>query len=515
MKISELIDYNKGADDPEITGITSDSRKVRPGFLFAALPGTHFDGRTFIAQALDNGARAVLAPSGTTLPADYDGQAVLAEADNPRRALALAAARFYKTQPRFIAAVTGTNGKTSVADFTCQLWQACGVKAASLGTLGLRGAGAAGDQKAVQGASMTTPDPVALHETLSALAQGGTDHLALEASSHGLDQSRLDGVKVSAAAFTNLSRDHLDYHHDMAAYLAAKARLFSDILQEGGTAVLNADVPEYAPLRDIAVQRGLRVLSYGQSAGADLQLLKRTPQPDGQALSLRLCGQDYQIMLPLVGAFQAMNALCALGLVLAEGTYDLAVLAGALEGLSGVPGRLQLVPGHPAGGIYIDYAHTPDALENILGALRPHTKGRLICLVGCGGDRDPGKRPLMGALAAQLSDLAVITDDNPRSEDPAAIRAAMMAGAAESLAKTADADVQEIGDRRAAIRHAVSVMVPGDVLVIAGKGHEQGQIIGDQILPFDDAAEARAAMAELNIQSMENFTEVTKEGLGS
>lgn len=477
MRLSALIDgYNK-ADDPEIAGLTSDSRQVKPGYLFAALPGNRADGRQFIAMAVENGAAAVLAIPGT----DVAG-AVLAAADNPRAALAQAAARFYARQPDHVVAVTGTNGKTSTVYFTQQLWEALGIKAASLGTLGMRGAGV------TAGGSMTTPDPIALHSQMAELAAAGFDHVAMEASSHGLAQYRLDALRVSAAGFTNLTRDHLDYHPTMEDYLAAKARLFNAVLGSDGTAVLNADVPEYDVLK--AAVRG-RVLSYG--VGGDIKMISRKPLPQGQALVLAVAGKDYELTLPLVGAFQAMNALCALGLVMAEAPDDTVRtdrLVAALADLRGAPGRLQFVPGHPAGAaVYVDYAHTPDALENVLGALRPHVAGRLVCVFGCGGDRDPGKRPIMGRIAAAMADIAIVTDDNPRSEDAATIRAAVMAGA--------DGRAREVGDRRKAIGEAVSMLAAGDILVIAGKGHEQGQIIGSRVEPFDDVAEAQDAIAHL------------------
>jgi len=482
MKLSALVENLagfSGNDDPEITGLSADSRAVRAGFLFCALPGSRTDGAKFIEDALYHGAVAVLAPPGVELPPG--AEAILLESENPRHTLSLLAARFYARQPDMIAAVTGTNGKTSVADFTRQIWAARGIKAASLGTLGLRGPSSLDRKMTV---SMTTPDPVALHAVLADLSAAGIDHLALEASSHGLHQHRLDGVLVRAAGFTNLSRDHLDYHPDMESYFAAKLHLFSAVLADEGTAVLNADIPEYPAMRQMVLARGLRLLSYGYQ-GEDIRITSRETAPEGQALRLNVYGHEINLTLKLVGEFQVMNALCALGLVLAGNDDDPVGTAALLAELEGVPGRLQLVPGHPGGAVYVDYAHTPDALENILNALRPHTKGRLICLIGCGGDRDSGKRPVMGRVASELADLAVITDDNPRSEDPAAIRAAMMEGAPGAL---------EIAGRREAIMRAVAETKPGDVLVIAGKGHEQGQIIGDKVEPFDDVTEAKNAI---------------------
>jgi UDP-N-acetylmuramoyl-L-alanyl-D-glutamate--2,6-diaminopimelate ligase len=478
MKLSELAPGYAGTPDPEITALAADSRQVKRGALFAAMPGNRADGRAFIDMAAHNGAAAVLALPGTAVP---DGVVLVAD-ENPRRALADIAARYYKRQPAQIVAVTGTNGKTSTVYFTQQLWEALGVKAASLGTLGIRGTGVA------HGGSMTTPDPITLHAQLADLASSGFEHVAMEASSHGLAQHRLDALKLRAAGFTNLTRDHLDYHPTMEDYLAAKARLFTDVLADDGLAVINADIPEYAHLRSLC---RMRVLSFGRNG--DIKLVSREPLPQGQALTLAVAGKDYKFVLPLVGAFQAMNALCALGLVMAEAPDDVArndKLIDALSRLQGAPGRLQLVPGHAAGGaVYVDYAHTPDALENVIAALRPHTAGKLYCLFGCGGDRDPGKRPIMGRIAAEQADVAIVTDDNPRTEDAAKIRAAVMAGT--------NGKAREIGDRRKAIHEIVSLLRAGDVLVIAGKGHEQGQIIGDRVEPFDDVAEAADAIAHL------------------
>jgi UDP-N-acetylmuramoyl-L-alanyl-D-glutamate--2,6-diaminopimelate ligase len=393
----------------------------------------------------------------------------------------LIAARLFERQPRCIAAVTGTNGKTSVAGFTRQLWTGLGLAAGSLGTLGLDAAGVR------RSSNLTTPDPVQLHALLAELAAAGVDHLVLEASSHGLDQHRLDGVRLTAAAFTNLSRDHFDYHGSFAEYLAAKRRLFSELLPPEGVAVLNADQPEYAPLAEVCRGRGIAVLDYGRQA-ARLQLRAQTPDHEGQDIRFALDGEEHRVRLALVGRFQAANALAALGLAVACGAAPDAAVE-ALGGLRGVRGRLERVPGHPAGAqVFVDYAHTPDALAQALDALRPHAAGRLIALFGCGGDRDPGKRVAMGRIAAAQADRVFVTDDNPRSEDPALIRRAILAGCPGA---------REIGDRRAAIRAAVAGLDPGDVLLVAGKGHESGQIVSDRVLPFDDAAEVRAALAEL------------------
>jgi len=472
---SETVLKNAAGRDPEIAGLTADSRAVAPGFLFAALPGSKTDGRAFVGEALRNGASAVLAAPGLDLPAGIP----FVEAANPRRAFARAAARFAGPQPRTIAAVTGTSGKTSVASFARQLWTLAGRRAASLGTLGLVA------PHVERTGALTTADPVTLHRDLAELAAAGVDHVAMEASSHGLDQCRLDGVALAAAAFTNLSRDHLDYHPTMEAYFAAKRRLFDTLLPQGAVAVLNADVPEFADLARVAGARRQRVIAYGRE-GADLRLVAAEPLPQGQALAISAFGRAYHVTLKLAGAFQAMNALAAAGLVIGTGLSPHAVMA-ALAELDGVPGRLQLA-GTKANGaaVYVDYAHKPDALATVLKALRPHVTGRLWVVFGCGGDRDPGKRPMMGRIAAELADRTIVTDDNPRSEDAAAIRAQILSAAP---------DAAEVAPREDAIRQAVAGLDAGDVLVIAGKGHERGQIVGDKVFPFDDLEQARAALA--------------------
>ena len=457
--------------NPIITGVTCDSRKVGPGMLFAALEGAKADGRAFIAQAVKQGAAAILAAGGTQAET---GGAVLVTDDNPRRAYALAAAAFYQHQPAMMAAITGTNGKTSGVNFTRRIWQALGHRSAALGTLGIVADGWPNRP------GLTTPDPADLHAALAELAADGITHAAMEASSHGLDQYRLDGVRLQAAAFTNLTRDHLDYHGSMEAYLAAKLRLFSDLLPEGGVAVINADCPVAAQVAAAAGAR--RLIRFGR-AGAELALKDLRPDTHGQVLDLDVLGQAVTVRLPLAGSFQAANALTALGLVIGCGGNAQAA-APALETLEEIPGRLQKVADKNGAPIFVDYAHTPDALETVLNALRPHAQGRLLVVFGCGGDRDPGKRPQMGEIAARLADISIVTDDNPRSEDPTVIRAAILAAAPQAV---------EIADRRAAIAHAVSLLQPGDVLVVAGKGHESGQIVGAHTLPFDDATECRNA----------------------
>ena len=497
MKLTELISPTGDPDpapcpdaiaraplgDPEIVGLTADSREVKPGFLFAALRGAVRDGRAFARDAAANGAVAILTDDPAALALDSAARtriAIVTERD-PQRRLALLAARFYPRQPRVIAAVTGTNGKTSVAHFAREIWSALGLRAASLGTLGLvtpagRRAGA-----------LTTPDPVGLHRDLDRLAEEGIDHVAIEASSHGLAQFRLDGVKVAAAAFTNLTRDHLDYHGDMTAYRAAKDRLFTALLAPHGAAIINADSPEAGRLVALCRGRGHPVTAYGAAAAAELRLVAREPRPFGQRLEVELFGRRHELDLPLVGAFQAMNALAALGLVIAsDGGGDAAALdapLAVLPRLPGVPGRLQLVGQGPSGApVFVDYAHTPDALATVLTALRPHAEGRLAVVFGAGGDRDRGKRPLMGRVAAELADPVYVTDDNPRSENPAEIRRAILAAVPNAI---------EIGDRRQAIAAAIAALHRGDLLVIAGKGHETGQIVADTVLSFDDVLVAR------------------------
>ena len=464
--------------DPDVVGITADSRLVRPGWLFAALPGATVDGSSFVADAVGRGAAAVLGRPGLAVP----GGVPLVSSDNPRRDFALMAARFHAGQPRTIAAVTGTNGKTSVVAFTRQIWTRLGFEAASLGTLGLTA------PHATRPGSLTTPDPVALHEDLAALAAAGVDHLAMEASSHGLSQHRLDGVHVTAGAFTNLTRDHLDYHGTMDSYFAAKKRLFTDVMPPGGAAVLNADVPQFAELRSICRAAGHRIIGYGRH-GAELRLEQVIRSTHGQHLRLAVFGKPIEIDMKLVAEFQAMNALAALGLVLADGAAPEAAAA-LLATLEGVPGRLQQAAVRRNGAaVYVDYAHTPDALETILTALRPHATRRLVVVFGCGGNRDAGKRPQMGAIAQRLADRVIVTDDNPRNEDAALIRRQILA---------ACPDAREIGDRRAAIQAAVEGLADGDLLVIAGKGHERGQIVAGTVHPFDDLEVAREVVAALD-----------------
>ncbi len=477
MRLSELINGGQSSpEDIEILGLSADSREVRTGYLFAALNGRHARGIDYIPDAVKHGAVAVLAPPGTALPSAGSAVRILTDI-NPRRRLALMAARFYPEQPRTIAAITGTNGKTSVAVFTRQIWSHAGRSAASLGSLGIMAVGYS------QTLPHTTPEPISLHRALSELSRRGVDYLAMEASSHGLDQCRLDGVRAAAAAFTNLTRDHLDYHEGATAYFAAKRRLFDTIMPEGGTAVLNADAPEFDDLAEVCRQRRHEVIRYG-SRDADIRLRSIETSLTGQLLNLAVEGASHTVEAGLVGRFQASNIMAALGLALATGVPLRTALA-ALPALEGAPGRLQEVARHPTGApIFVDYAHTPDALETALSALRPHVTNRLVVLFGCGGDRDTGKRPMMGEIAARLADRVTVTDDNPRTEDAGAIRQQILA---------ACPDATEIGDRAEAIVAAVAALEQGDILLLAGKGHETGQIVGDEVIPFDDAAFARKA----------------------
>lgn len=461
-----------------IQGLTADSRVVARGMLFAALPGTMSDGADYIPEALDAGAAAVLMgkrelPDACPVP--------VIRVDDPRRVLALASARFYARQPRTVAAVTGTNGKTSVAVFLRQIWDSAGHKAASLGTIGLVSPG-----RTLIG-NLTTPDPVHLHEIMADLSGDDVTHLAIEASSHGLEQRRLDGVRLAAGAFTNLSRDHLDYHHTIEAYRAAKLRLFDTLLPKGAAAIADADHPEAEAVKRIAKDRELGFFSVG-TEGETLQLRSVTRMADGARLLLEAWGEQHYVVLPLVGHFQVANALVAAALAIATGVEAKTALS-ALSELKGASGRLEPVGSHRNGAkVFVDYAHTPDALANALAALRPHTDQRLVVVFGAGGDRDAGKRSLMGQAAASNSDQAIVTDDNPRNEDPGLIRKAVKEGAPDAL---------EIGDRRAAIREAVAALRPGDILLIAGKGHETGQEIGGEVHPFSDQDEALQALRDI------------------
>jgi len=460
--------------DPDIKGITADSRAVREGFLFAALPGTLADGAKYIPQAEDAGAAAILARPGvsTRLPLIAD--------DEPRRRLAEMAARFYPRQPRIIAGVTGTNGKTSTAVFTRALWEMLGENAGFIGTLGAKSTQY--EKKLIH----TTPDPVTLHETLDAMAATGADFLCIEASSHALAQHRADAVRFSIVAFTNITQDHLDYHADFDDYFKAKLKLFLDLAPKDATAIVNMDGEGAEEVSRASASRGLRVITTG-ARGETLRLTSIEPRPSGLDIQVECAGKTYALTLPLIGGFQAENALLAAGIVIASGKAAKEVLP-LLEKLPGVPGRMQHAADVSGAGVYVDYAHTPDAIETALAAIRPHATGRVIVIIGAGGDRDRGKRPLMGAAAAAGADHVIVTDDNPRTEDPASIRRDVLAGCP---------DAQEIGDRAEAIAIGVAMAKNGDVLLIAGKGHETGQIVGKETLPFDDVAIARKAAKEI------------------
>lgn len=480
MRLSELANHNGDIANVDIRGLASDSREVQPGYLFAALAGSNADGSDFIKDAIAHGAVAVLTPPG--VPIENKRVHVLTDR-NPRRRFALMAARFFGDQPENVVAVTGTNGKSSVVSFVRQIWRHLGKRAASLGTMGV-----VGPDLDIP-LCLTTPDPVTLHDAMHKLKQDGIDHAAVEASSHGLTQHRLDGLRIGAAAMTNLTRDHLDYHGSTEDYLYAKLRLFGEVMKPGGTAVLNSDSDSFAETEALCWARGHRIISVGTSAG-DIRLMIRQPLVNGQRLTIDYHRRTFEVSIPLIGDFQAHNALMAAGLVIA-GDEEPAQVFAALKHLTGVPGRLQLAAKHPSGApIFVDFAHTPDALSAMLGALRSHCAGRLLVVFGCGGDRDAGKRPLMGRIAATLADKVIVTDDNPRSEDPAGIRAEIMACCHDAI---------EIGGRAEAIATAVSHLRARDVLVIAGKGHERGQIINGETVAFSDIEQVRHAVEAIKV----------------
>jgi len=480
MKLSELLTDKAFCRDVEITGITADSRAVKKGFFFAALPGTQVNGSQYIGAAIKAGAVAILCCPFAV----QDNDDVIWISDQiPARRFAQIVARFFGEQPETIAAVTGTNGKTSVASFVHQIWEHMGYKAGSIGTLGINAPEMSGSLPQTTG--MTTPDPVTLHSAMRGLCQAGFDHVVFEASSHGLAQYRLDGINVTVAAFTNLTRDHFDYHGNMENYFYAKARLFGEVMKPGSVAVLNADCPIVMEVADICWGRGHKVITVGQHSG-DIRLLRQRTSETGQEITISYRSELYDIMLPLIGSFQAMNALMAAGIVIGSGG-DAEKTFRALTYLKAVPGRMEQAGRHATGArVYVDYAHTPDALKTVLESIRPHTKNKLSVVFGCGGDRDEGKRRIMGDIAANFADKIYVTDDNPRSEDAATIRAEIMAECPGGI---------EIGDRAEAILTAVKALQKGDILLVAGKGHEQGQIIGDITRPFDDMSEIRSALA--------------------
>ena len=481
MKLREILPPDAEFDATfaglDIGGVTADSRTVSRGDLFVAIAGGKTDGTRFVDAAIAAGAVAIL--SDRALSAPLPAGVAFIRTPNARRALALIAAKLYPRQPRTIAAVTGTSGKTSVAAFTRQIWTSLGERAASIGTIGI-----VSPSMETYG-SLTTPDPVALHRSLDALAGAGVTHLAIEASSHGLDQHRLDGLRIAAGGFTNITRDHLDYHPTFEAYLAAKLRLFEVLVEPRGAAVIDVDHDRADAVVAAAKSRGLTIFSVGHN-GSGIRLTRARIEGFAQILQLEHAGKNFQVRLPLVGAFQIENALVAAGLAIATGSDAGAVLR-ALEHLKGAKGRLEFVGESRGAPIFVDYAHKPDALAKALEALRPYVTGKLVVVFGAGGDRDRGKRPLMGAVAAENADRVIITDDNPRGEDAAAIRAAILAAAPGAV---------EIGDRREAIRAAMTGLGRGDVLLIAGKGHETGQIIGDRIVPFSDHEAVAAALKE-------------------
>ncbi|MDD2325059.1 MAG: UDP-N-acetylmuramoyl-L-alanyl-D-glutamate--2,6-diaminopimelate ligase [Alphaproteobacteria bacterium] len=485
MRLSNLIQPSDGAvlqgEDRQIAGVTADSRQVKAGFIFVAIDGTNRNGADYIDEALASGATVFVLDEETKTP-QLSSLVTLVRVPNPRHALSAIASRFYPRQPHMVAAVTGTSGKTSTVQFTRQFWKAAGHDAAAIGTLGL-----ITDRETTYG-SLTTPDPVTLHQTIDKITGEGVSHLAMEASSHGILLRRLDFVQVGLAAFTNLSRDHLDYHETMERYLAAKLRLFTSILKQNGTAVLNADAAEFEAINAVCLARGQKVMGFGRS-GKEVKLLAYAPASSGQNLRFELLGKPYEINLPVIGTFQIWNSLCALSLAVASGE-DPDKMVEAMTHLTGVPGRLEYIGRSAAGGsVFVDYAHKPAALENVLEALRPHVAAhdgaKLRVIFGCGGDRDRGKRPMMGQIAQKLADHVIVTDDNPRSEKADAIRAEILTGC-----KKVDT-LEEIGDRAAAIAKGIEALQGGDVLVIAGKGHEEGQIVGTTVLPFNDAQEAR------------------------
>ena len=475
----------RGGRDPLLTGLTANSRTVRPGFLFAALPGSALHGATYIATAIEAGAAAILTDAlGARLAqVALDGAPVaLVVAQDPREVLARAAALWYGAQPATMVAVTGTNGKTSTATFCRQIWMLLGLAAINIGTTGVQGAWSAPS-------SHTTPDPLTLHQMLSQAAAAGVTHAAMEASSHGLDQRRMDGVRLKAAGFSNFTQDHLDYHKTFDAYFAAKAGLFTRLLPPDGMAVINLDDPKGAKLADMVRAKGQGLITVGHGAQCDLRLITQRFDATGQDLRLSFRGVTYQTRLSLIGGFQAENVALAAGLVIAAGARPGDVMA-TLQALTGVRGRMQLAATRKNGAsVFVDYAHTPDAIATALQALRPHVMGRIVIVFGAGGDRDTSKRALMGQAAQTHGDVLFVTDDNPRSEDPSVIRAAILQACPEAT---------EVGDRAEAILRGVDALGAGDALLIAGKGHETGQIIKGDIYPFDDVEQASIAVAALD-----------------
>ncbi|WP_439103544.1 UDP-N-acetylmuramoyl-L-alanyl-D-glutamate--2,6-diaminopimelate ligase [Celeribacter marinus] len=483
--LSELGLTAQGGRDTHITGLSVDSRDTLDGHLFAALPGARIHGGEFVEYALRMGARVILTdPEGVKIAASaieaHDPALVVVE--DPRQALSYAAALYYGRQPDTMVAVTGTNGKTSVANFTRQIWQLLGARAINIGTTGVEG-----DWQAPS--PHTTPEPITLHRLLSQAAHAGVTHGAMEASSHGLAQRRLDGVRLTSAAFTNFTQDHLDYHETFEAYFAAKAGLFTRVLPDEGVAVINIDDPKGMELEALCAERGIDVMRVGRSDAADLRVVGQRFDATGQDVRLDFVGNITQVRLDLIGGFQADNVIAAAGLCMTSGADPDEVFSCLME-LEGVRGRMEHAATRDNGAtVFVDYAHTPDAVATAIKALRPHVMGRVIAIVGAGGDRDKTKRPLMGQAAREHADLVIVTDDNPRSEDPAAIRAEVMLGAGEAM---------EVADRAEAILRGIDALQPGDALLICGKGHETGQIVGDVVYPFDDVEQASMAVAALD-----------------
>ena len=460
--------------DAKVTGLTCDSRAVEPGFVFAALPGTVTDGRKYIESALKNGASAILSTKGLELPVSYVGS------DEPRLDYAKMAAALYAGQPETLVAMTGTNGKSSTVEFLRQIWAYAGRQAACFGTLGVQA------PKGYRSLTHTTPDAVALHKTLSELTDEGVTHAAMEASSHGLDQYRLDAVKVTASGFTNLTQDHFDYHADAEDYFMAKARLFTELTPKGAPVVINTNDEYGQRLVGMCAARGQEVMQVGWT-GQDIRIDEVMPRASSQIVTLVIRAERHKIELPLAGEFQVLNAVSALGLALVTGVEKDVALK-ALENLYGVAGRMERAGQTKDGApIFVDFAHTEDGLDKLLRSVRPHTMGKIIVAFGCGGDRDPDKRAKMGKVAAKLADDVIVTDDNPRTEDAATIRKAVLAGCPDAI---------EIGDRASAIREGIQRLGPQDCLVIAGKGHEQGQIVGDKVIPFSDVEQVKLALKE-------------------
>ncbi len=476
-KLAELLGGNRVKGDTIVSGLTVDSRAVKPGNMFVALPGSHMDGRKFIEDAIRSGATSILSTPDAVVP----DHVAFVEDKNPRKRYAELAARFCGTQPEVQVAITGTNGKTSVADFVRQLWQLNGVEAASIGTLGVKSGAVQID------GGLTTPDPVDLYGAMAQLAEKGVQHVAVEASSHGLDQNRLDGLNLSAAGFTNLTRDHLDYHQTEFGYFYAKARMFAELLMPGDGAVINVDDHWGATLDDVAWARNLSRITVGKREGASIHLVEQRVVADGQIIEFTIDGGRYEVKLPLIGGFQAHNVLMALGLVHACGG-KVSASVDAMERLNGVPGRMELIGLTSKGGaVFVDYAHTPDGLRTVLKAARAHRPNKLHVVFGCGGDRDAGKRPQMGEIASKLADTVYVTDDNPRSEDASVIREQIMIAAQGAV---------EIGDRAEAIARAIESMGSGDMLIVAGKGHETGQIVGNEVLPFSDVDAVKSVLGK-------------------